>query len=313
MSEEEAVGGVSDVVMDDESEDVGPPQIIEPVLVPVGQIQPNEWNPFEEPDETFNLLVEEIEKEGFDEPIATVPIEDELLFSKIIRDPDTGWLVETGTRRYKIVNGEHRWKAARVLDMELIPCVIKAHWDERDQKIQTVRRNMLRGEVNPRRFTDLLEDIAGRLGIGAEAAAKKMGVFDQKEFGKWYLAKKRSRKAGSDKKRKQKKATVAVENVTAHLHQIFSEHGETVQHGYVCFAYKGEVHMTVNMDGKLKRIVDGLDEFIRLSKGDICTFLAEALEQKMLSTSVASGVLKRIEETGDEAEAATEEAASATE
>ena len=195
--------------------------------------------------------------------------------------------------------------------MELIPCVIKAHWDDRDQKVETVRRNMLRGEVNPRRFTDLLEDIAGRLGIGAEAAAKKMGVFDQKEFGKWYLAKKRERKKGSEKKKTQKKATAAVENVTAHLHEIFSSHGETVQQGYVCFAYKGQIHLTVNMDAKLKRVIEGLDEFTRVSKGDLCSFLAEALEQKMLSTSMAAGVLKKIDARAAEEEAA--EAAKAAE
>ena len=319
MSEADVVEE-EDVVMDSEEDDEdegGPPQIIEPILVPIHLIQPNEWNPFEEPDETFNMLVEEIEKEGFDEPIAVVPIVDESVAgeeSKIVRDSDTGWLVETGNRRYKIVNGEHRWKAGKVLDMDLIPCVIKANWDERDQKIQTVRRNMLRGEVNPRRFTDLLEDISGRLGIGAEAAAKKMGVFDQKEFGKWYIAKKRERRKGSEKKRTQKKATAAVENVTAHLHEIFANHGDTVQQGYVAFAYKGEIHLTVNMDVKLKRVVEALDEFIRISKGDITTFLSESLEQKMLSTSLAAGVLKKIDQTAaEEAALAPAEAASAEE
>lgn len=290
---------------DEQGDDYEGAQIVEPVLVRIDHVGKNAWNPFEETDETFNLLVEEIESEGYDEPILVVPIEGKGS-SKIERseeDDTAGWLVETGSQRYRIINGEHRWKALNVLDYEYIPCVIKADWDERTQKIQTVRRNMIKGQVNRRKMSNLIEDIRKRHKIGPEAAARKMGIFDEKEFKRYYIKKRQEQKKANEKRRQDQKAVQAVENMTTTLTQIFKESGGTVSQGFVSFAYKGEVHMLVNMDPALKRTIEGLAEFLEISGFSAPQFLHEALEAKMMQTALATTVANHaIEDDGLESD-----------
>lgn len=311
----------------EEGEDVdadGTPRIERAILIPIEQVEKNDWNPFEQPDETFNLLVEEMESEGFDSPAIVVPIEDSKTTSEIVEVEDgelAGWLVEQGNRRYKIVDGEHRWKGARVAGYEYLPCTIK-NWDERTQKIQTVRRNMIRGIVNPRKFSNLIEDIRKRYKLGPEAAARKMGVFNEKEFKKYYLQKRQTQAKANAKRRSEQKAVQAVENMTATLNEIFKKSGKTVSQGFVSFTWKGEVHMLVGMDQALKRTIAALTEFLELSNLDACSFLHEAIEAKMLKTAIASDLVSKSDPDDEEAptkkkrkkkQAAAEEDASAEE
>lgn len=276
-------------------------EVVEAVMVPIGLISPNEWNPFEQEDPTFNMLVEEIEAEGFDEPILVVPIIEDTTVSNIVRGPD-GRLHETGTRRYKIVNGEHRWKAARVLEIPELPCSIKVEWDERTQKVETVRRNLIRGAVNPRKFTNLVEDVAGRLGIGAEAVGRKMGFFDEKTFAKVYLKNKQEAREAIKKNQDEKKAVVTLKNMTVVLNEIFRKSGNSVPQNYVSFVYQSEIQLMVSMDGRLKRSIEALVEFLAVSGMNACDFLHDAIERKMLNTSLGATAAGAVYDESTDAE-----------
>ena len=76
---------------------------IEVLQIPVDQITPNDWNPNELSDVMFNRLVEDMRTIGFLQPLLVVPQED---------------------GKYRIIDGEHRFECARLLDMEEIPCVL---------------------------------------------------------------------------------------------------------------------------------------------------------------------------------------------
>jgi len=315
VEDEELV--VEEAVEEEESEDEtsedAPAMILEPVLIRHDMVEENAWNPFKETDDVFNLLVEEIEKEGFDEPITVVPIRDEGTDngkSEIVRSTDedtSGWLVEIGSQKYRIVNGAHRWRAARVLEFEYIPAVIKENWDERTQKVQTVRRNMIHGVVDPRKMSNLIEDIRKRHRIGPEAAARKMGIFNEKEFKRYYLKKRQEQKKANEKRRQDQKAVQAVENMQTTLTQIFQKSGGTISQGYVSFMWKGEDHLMVGMDSALKRTIKGMIEFLDISGTNACQFIHEALEAKMMATAVGSDVARAAVPEAEEAEESEED------
>src|SRR5690348_5830420 len=89
-----------------------PIELHDPIRVRIDRIHPNEWNPNQQSDETFNMLVEEIREDGFDHPVNLVPCDCE----------------EIEGSHYKLIGGEHRWKSAHVLGMPEVLAVINPHW-----------------------------------------------------------------------------------------------------------------------------------------------------------------------------------------
>lgn len=109
-------------------------------------IVPNPNNANEMDDVSFSRLVDEIRDIGFLVPIHVVPSGDQ----------------------FKILNGEHRWKAAKELNYEYIPAVI--HQDEKfnDQDIfelVNVRINSIRGKTNTNKFFPLWNRVVEKYGL----------------------------------------------------------------------------------------------------------------------------------------------------
>src|SRR3972149_8307446 len=79
------------------NEDAMPePQLI---MLDVDACEPSDWNPNVEDLATFNELVENIRQVGMVDPIQVVSLGDD---------------------KYRIVGGEHRWKAARLAGLEVL-------------------------------------------------------------------------------------------------------------------------------------------------------------------------------------------------
>ena len=105
--------------------------------VKVDDIHPNEWNPNRQSDHDFELLIKSMKEDGFTQPV--VAIRDE-------------------KNRVKIVDGEHRWRAAHSLGFEEIPVVITPMTEEQ-AKISTLRHNRARGTEDVDLTADLLRDL----------------------------------------------------------------------------------------------------------------------------------------------------------
>jgi len=205
--------------------------------VDIEKIHPNGWNPNEELEETFCALTEEIEEEGFDEPI--IVVED-----------------EANPGHYIIIGGEHRYKACRIIGKTEIPCIIKKGWDEVQQKIKTVRRNLLKGFLNPHKFTKLVNDIKRIYQVDDDVLAREMGFKDEEAFLKKYKEEKEKRdEAIKDATKDMQKESGAVDGLSTLLNNIFAEYGNTVPNGFLFFMYKGEMHLMVNCTGKLPGLV----------------------------------------------------------
>ena len=156
--------------------------------IPLSQLEANEWNPNEQSDETFNELVKEIQEIGFCDPIHVVP--------DTVKSPDWKTLFAEGKHAevfYKIIGGEHRWKACKVLDISPVPAFIHEDWDEVKQKLKTVRQNLLRGHLNDVKFTKLVNDLRTHIDIDENSMASLMGFETEAEFARHYLKEKEAK------------------------------------------------------------------------------------------------------------------------
>lgn len=105
-------------------------------MIPLERLRPNPWNPNKIPRDKYAKLEKAIAEKGLLSPL----------------------LVREKRGLYEIVDGEHRWKIARSLNIESIPCFV-ASLSDTEAKIKTLQLNGLRGENEPERLARLIKDI----------------------------------------------------------------------------------------------------------------------------------------------------------
>lgn len=122
--------------------------------VPIESIRENEWNPNRQSDHDFQLLLKSITENGFTQPIVVQQGED------------------------RIVDGAHRWRAAKQLGFKEIP-VVYVDWTEAQQKLATLTHNRARGSEDIELVAAMLRDIEK---IGAIDWAKDSLMLSQVEL-----------------------------------------------------------------------------------------------------------------------------------
>lgn len=232
--------------------------------IPIDLIRPNSWNPQTQDELTFQRLCDEIRDVGFVDPLEVVPLED-------------------GT--YRIIGGEHRWQAAKVVGLEELPCAVMVgeKWQDEDlQKFATVRLNVLKGKLDPEKFAKLYGEMADK--YGAEALQQLMGYVDTKGFQKLVGDVKRGMKKSLpkelqdefDEKAKEAKTVEDLSNIIQHL---FAKHGDTVNLSFMVFAFGKQEHIYVQMDNKTKKALDKVLGYCRSSGEDINDFFGPIVEE----------------------------------
>lgn len=108
---------------------------LEVTYVPTDTIRPNSYNPNQQDERDFALLLASIEADGFTQPV--------------IAQKHTG----------EIVDGEHRWRAAKQLGMPKIPVVLTDMSPEQ-MRIATLRHNRARGSENADLTANVLRELA---------------------------------------------------------------------------------------------------------------------------------------------------------
>jgi len=103
--------------------------------LPIDQIEPNTFNPNTMTKETYNALLEDIKENGLD-------IVDPILVS------EKAVFYGTKDSGFVIVDGFHRWKAAKELGLSDIPATIKL-MTEAEAKTVNYRKNKERGSLDP--------------------------------------------------------------------------------------------------------------------------------------------------------------------
>lgn len=102
--------------------------------VPIDSVKPNSYNPNRQDDREFELLKQSMREDGFTAPI----------------------VVQADTK--EIVDGEHRWRAARDIGITEIPVVFTQMTLEQ-MRISTLRHNRAVGSEDVDLATDLLRDL----------------------------------------------------------------------------------------------------------------------------------------------------------
>jgi ParB-like nuclease domain len=114
-----------------------------PSVLPIGALTPNPWNPNRMNAFMFAKALESIKTYGFQDPIT------------VRRTPDG----------IQIIDGEHRWQAAKQLGYSEVPVWFLPDIDDDTAKKLTVVFNELKGQSRPQDVAVLLKDILERTTI----------------------------------------------------------------------------------------------------------------------------------------------------
>lgn len=105
--------------------------------VSVDDLHPNTWNPNKQSDFIFQKAKESIQKFGFIDPI-------------LVRETDTG---------FEIIDGEHRWRAAKELGYTEILAENLGSISVEEAKALTILINNIRGEDDPIKRGELFAEL----------------------------------------------------------------------------------------------------------------------------------------------------------
>jgi len=238
---------------------------IEITYISVDDLVPMEENPNFQSDAVFNNLVDNISKIGMVEPIMVAPLRDE-----------DGAIIEG---KYKIVSGEHRYFACKMLDYEEVPTIVQMDFDDDAARFQLVRMNMLKGKLDPVKFTKLYNQMAEK--YGEELTKELMGLVEEAAFKNLYLQVKKELSPEMQEKLEESKDDIkTVDDLSRVLNEMFSKYGDTLHQHFMVFQYGGKTHLWVQMSKDLKkRMIDQYVEKLKAGNFDMNEFFDKLILQ----------------------------------
>ena len=108
--------------------------------IEVESLHPNPWNPNRMSEEMYHKLRAYIRREGMVEPIVVRPLDD----------------------GYQILGGYHRWRIAKELGYETVPCAV-VDLDDRRAKVLSVNLNEMKGQSVSLLLSELIHDLSQEL------------------------------------------------------------------------------------------------------------------------------------------------------
>mgnify|MGYP000081000447 CR=1 FL=1 len=248
-------------------------KIREAELIDTDCLHPRKWNPNVMSDEKFNQLVEKIDEEDFTDPVKAYPMSKE--------DMETnGW--NDGREHHWIWAGEHRWRYCRIKQMPQVPTVVyrDKEWNENQQKMKMVRDNLIHGDLDAKKFTELARSIDGNFDIDP----KMFGFSDQTEMDKFLIKEKNTAERSFldgflESANQQKEAVDALSDIVSN---IFAQCAGTIDQSYLHFTYKGNLHCVVLCKPETKKQVDDMLKHVQATGGDINVFMEQAIREGLI-------------------------------
>lgn len=206
-------------------------------------------------------LIDSIQANGFDEPIIVVPRHD-------------------GEEGYFIVSGNHRRRAGRVAGMEEFPAIVRDDWDEVEARIQLVRRNYVRGEIDRALFTEEINRLTNEHQLGLDIIMERMGFEDAESFSEFYKQeKKRERSIGQAVAAQNSISQVKmIDDLGTIISVMFEKYGKTVPNSFMMFPLGGRNHLFVQITPALKKTLDAITTKCVADGLDINTALGGLLQ-----------------------------------
>lgn len=232
--------------------------------LPIEQLVANSSNPNEMDDRTFNALCLSIQEEGWTEPIQVVQIDHD---------------------RYEIVGGHHRVQAATVLGIEKVPAVLldpeKFDQDRRDWNL--VKLNVLRGQLNPIKFTELYNRMKDK--YDAEVLQSLMGFTSEDAFKRMYQEVKRALPRELQEALAEVREEIkTIDDLSLVLNKLFREYGETLPSNMMVFSWGGREVLWIRANDKLWKLAKRLADDVAEQGGDVAEAFAERLSAQLVSS-----------------------------
>jgi hypothetical protein len=230
----------------------------------VDLLVPNAWNVNAQDDATFNLLQDEIAEVGLIDPIEVVPMSD---------------------GNFLIIGGEHRWRAAKNLNHEEVPCILltDAKWQETDlQKFVSMRLNVIHGKIDAEKFAKLYTEMAEK--YGADSIQRLMGYTDSRGFQKLVGQVKKGLKEALPKEMQEEleqatkdvKSMKDLENI---IQDLFQKYGDTLNQSYMIFTYGKQQHIYIAMGATLRAAMTKLMTYCSITRKDINEVVAPLIQE----------------------------------
>ena len=227
-------------------------------VLPISKLRKNADNPNEQDERTFNALCQSIMEEGWVEPMATAV------------------LAEDGF--YDIVGGHHRFDAATVLGIEEGPVWLldPEKFDKDRQNWTMVKVNILKGKLNPSKFTKLYNDMVKV--YGAEVLQAQMGFTSDDAFKGLYQDVRRNLPPELAKALDAQKDEIkTIDDLSMVLNRLFREHGETLPSNMMVFSFGGKDVLWVRTDKELWDAVSTIAKTTAAAQGDMNERMKEVI------------------------------------
>lgn len=213
-------------------------------MVPLDLVEENEANPNQMSDREFDLLVGNMQEEGWTDPMYLAPSEYDY-FSELAKEdfgPDLWPQMRAHGQKFRLVGGHHRTRAGMFLQLVDGPAVINLdkEFGIAQQELQMIRHNVIHGRMNTTKFFALYQK--HEKDYGKEMMADMFGFAEQAELDKLIAVSLKSMPT-PEMKQKFKEAAgeiKTVDDLTKLLNKLFSTHGDTLPWGYMVVDFGGK-------------------------------------------------------------------------
>lgn len=236
--------------------------IKETVSIKINDLEAADFNPNDMGNTKFNKLVERIKEQGFKDPISVVPLEG---------------------GKYRIIEGEHRWKAADFLQFTEVPCFIHENWDEDKQRFEIVKSNVLKGKMDVMAFTNLVNGLSDK--YSKDIIQDMMGFQDEREFETFYKTVRKQLPEDMQKKLDESKKEIrTIDDLSVVLNKIFFDYKDDLAYGFMVFSYNQKQVYWIDMDKDLKKLLDEMAEKCRADNLSMSEMIKMALFGEEIKT-----------------------------
>jgi len=233
----------------------------------IAHVVPNAWNPNTMDDREFDQLVRKLQKYGMLDPL------------QVVAFPEG----HENAGKYMLIGGEHRWRAAQILEWDTVPCLICTGdllQEEDEQRFVTMQMNIIAGHLDPEKFIVLYNDLAKK--YSKEMISDSMGYAHKAAFNR--LVNQMAEGLPDEKQAEFKEKASKVGGDTTKLakivQELMSEHGDDLKWNFMVFsAEKGSSKevLWLKCDDEVFSLARQMTDYCRARGMDINEFLTEAL------------------------------------
>ena len=232
--------------------------------VPVDKIDPIPGNVRQMTDEQFNMLVDSILENKFNEPI------------KVVKYGD----------RYRIVDGQHRFEAlTKVFGVDkVLVTIIGEEWSEERYWAEVIRLNNVKGDWNFSALVDRYMWLKEKYGLDDEELRRSLG-FKRGDAVFKRLVKQVERSLPPEiasKFKEKKKENKTADELLAVVRELMAKYGKTAKHSYLIFAFGGKEHVLISATPKLMRQVKAVIEAANAKGLDVAKVMEKLIKPELV-------------------------------